>query len=463
MATNQYYSCVVDSSPVFYWQTWGLVNSLVKAADVPPKNIFVHHTPEVDEYFIEELLCLGVKTIPIQRFGDGKYCNKIVQLDTCELWAAECIVLMDTDMIVLGSLAELYAPNAILGKIADFAIPDISALKNIFDAAGFQQYPPICDVDCGKGQTFQNQLSGGLYVIPRDLAPRLGKYWKKWASWLLEHMDMLTGLEQECRIDQIAFALATHDLSIPIQHIDRKYNYPIHLPIDKTGYPAVLHYHGNLSKVGLVKVEGQCDADFQRAIAAANQLIGDAFNNRIFWPFRYAAFPELGSGIGSRGQNLEYKRRLLQESGIEESTSVLDVGCGDIETIRTFTLSNYTGIDISPNAISIAKSKRPELNFILFTGEDDPTIPCADTVLCLELLIHQKSIEEYRKIISFLAAKTKRRLIVSGYTSKQPHHDSNHMLAYHESLFDSLEKTGKFAKIHKIGSHSDVDIIMAEV
>jgi hypothetical protein len=36
------------------------------------------------------------------------------------------------------------------------------------------------------------------------------------------------------------------------------------------------------------------------------------------------------------------------------------------------------------------------------------------------------------------------------------------MLAFHENILDSLQKTGKFSKLTVIGSHSDVIIVLAE-
>jgi len=463
MKANSYYSCVVDSSSVFYFQTWGLVNSLIKMAKIPPSHIFVHYTKEADRIAIEELTNLDVNLIPIARFGDGKYCNKLIQLDTKEFEDADYVFLMDADMIVLGELFHLCNPNAISGKVVDLANPDLSILKNLFDLAGFKGYPIICNVDCGDGQTFQNNLNGGLYVVPRKFILPLRDRWKKWALWLLDNIHTLEKENKQNHVDQISFSLATFDLSIPVINVERKYNYPLHLPIEKFGNPIVLHYHRNISKLGLIYTEGECDKEFHSAIQNANNLIGSFFNNKIFWSFRYEMFPELGSGIGSREQNMEYKRSLLQEFGIEESPSILDVGCGDIEVIKTLNVHNYTGIDTSPEAIRIAKEKRPDLNFFQVSDNYDIKIPSSHTVLCFEVLIHQKTYEEYIGIINLLAAKTTRRLIVSGYTSKQLHHETNHMLKYHESLIDSLTKTKKFSTVRKIGYHSDVDIIMAEI
>ena len=223
----------------------------------------------------------------------------------------------------------------------------------------------------------------------------------------------------------------------------------------------MLHYHRHISPTGTLKVAGEQDFEFQQAIADANRLLGSSFNNQIFWSFRYQVFSDLGSGVGSRGENLSYKSSLLQTLGIETSQSILDVGCGDLEVIKNLHLPNYLGVDVSPQAIGLARQKRPDLKFVLFDRHNRDRLPTADTVICLEVSIHQPTLEDYRQLIELLVQKTHNKLIVSGYTSFQPHHDSNHMVHFHESLLDSLHKTQQFSSIEIVGQHSDVDIIVA--
>lgn len=458
-AQNFYYSCVVDASPVFYWQTWGLVNSLIKLAQVAPQDIYVHHTPEVDSTFLDQLEVLGINLRSITRFGDGKYCNKIAQLRTTEFTKATCVFFLDTDMIVLGKLSEIYSPNIIQGKIVDLANPELSVLQQIFNQAGFVNYPTICSADYESDLTFANNFNGGLYGIPGNLIQQLSERWQHWALWLIENISILEQVNKQAHVDQISFAMASHELSFPVVNIERKYNYPLHFTDDKLGYPQILHYHRNLSPTGILEVVGKQDAEFSRAITDANELLGNSLNNRIFWSFRYQMFAELGSGVGSRGDNLLYKRSLLQTLGIENGQSILDVGCGDLEVIKTLNLPNYTGVDISPQAIELARRKRPDLNFVSLNHDEH--LPAADLVICLEVLIHQQNFNDYQKLIDFLIQKTTSKLIVSGYTTKPPHHDTNHMINFYESLLYSLSKVQKFSHLEIVGQHSDVQIILA--
>lgn len=455
-----YYSCVVDAVPLFYWQTWGLVNSLLELAGVSAEQIYVHYTPEVDRAFLIQLETLEVNLKAIARLGDGKYCNKIAQLKTREFTSAKCVFLLDTDLLVLRELSAVYTTKTIKGKVVDLANPELAILQTIFEQAGFKDYPAIRSADYDPNPTFENNFNGGLYVIPGACISSLGQRWHYWADWLLDNLEILTQVNKQAHVDQISFALAVHELSLPVTDVGRMYNYPLHLPNDKTGYPAILHYHRNVSPTGILEVIGEQDAEFESAIADANQLLGNSFNNQIFWSFRYQMHAELGSGVGSRGDNLLYKRSLLQSLGIQQAQSILDVGCGDLEVVKTLNLQNYTGVDVSPQAIELARHKRPNLNFILLDGDHQP-IPAADLVICLEVLIHQRNFADYQNLINFLTQKTVKRLIVSGYTSEQPHHSTNHMVNFHESLLDSLHKIQKFSAIKVVGQHSDVQIVLA--
>ena len=456
-----YYSCVVDASTVFYWQTWNLVNSLIKLAQVSPAQIFVHYTPEVDPLFIRELNKIEVNLKPIKRFGDGKYCNKIAQLSTKEFATATGVFLLDTDMVALEELAELYTPNTICGKIVDLANPQLSVLKNIFRQAGFKKFPALRRVDYQFKNTFKNNFNGGLYVVPGTLIDTLRERWMHWALWLLDNLDLLIKVNKQAHVDQISFAMATHELSVKTKNVGRKYNYPIHLPQAKKGYPKLIHYHRNISPTGNLEVNGRMDRKFQSAVKDANKLFGDRFNNQIFWSCRYQLFPELGSGVGSRGKNLAYKQQLLKTYGVETCKSILDIGCGDLEVVKELNIVNYTGIDVSPQAIKIARQKRPDWNFFLLDGDRHAQIPQADMVICFEVLIHQPDFSSYQQLIDFLVAQTHHKLIVSGYTKAQPHHQSNHMVNFHESLIDSLERKQLFSHIEVIGEHSDVRVVLA--
>jgi hypothetical protein len=83
-----------------------------------------------------------------------------------------------------------------------------------------------------------------------------------------------------------------------------------------------------------------------------------------------------------------------------------------------------------------------------------------EMVLCLEVLIHQSTREEYDRLVGFLAEHTERTLLVSGYGRKDKPH---HMLHFYEPLSVSLTKTGRFQSIRPIGRRTDVTVFRCDV
>ena len=93
--------------------------------------------------------------------------------------------------------------------------------------------------------------------------------------------------------------------------------------------------------------------------------------NTVFWDFRYRVDPELGSGIGSRGDVLEAKRKLIADVSPLKGGRVIDVGCGDLEATRHLPVEEYLGVDVAATAVQIAKEKRPDWCFrVLRLGTD---------------------------------------------------------------------------------------------
>ncbi|WP_155631026.1 class I SAM-dependent methyltransferase [Burkholderia cepacia] len=156
--------------------------------------------------------------------------------------------------------------------------------------------------------------------------------------------------------------------------------------------------------------------------------------------------------VSDRGAIICCISALLLEQGVETSASVLDVGCGDLEVVRSLNLKNYLGLDTSERAIETAKGSRPDWAFrhVGFNHCHEPTL-CRETVLCFEVLIHQRSEADYRALIRFLADCTERTLLVSGYSSDYEGRAENSMVYFYEALDESLRKTGKFRSVRPVG------------
>jgi hypothetical protein len=454
------YSLVVDEHPRFAYCAWHLSHSLQHYCDADAQDIHIHFTeavpPEIVQIFAES----GYRIHRLQAFGDGKWCNKLSQLPNMLGTGVDAFVLLDTDTIAVADIRPFISGSRLSAKPVDCANPPLEVLHRIFTDAGLEP-PPACRTDTDDGDTLPCNANGGFYAIPESCAAAFSDAWRKWALWLLENPSHLQCADKLMHVDQVAAALAVADTGIPFEPAPSNVNYFTHLDAPHNRLLAdkpiaLLHYHdASLNVLGKLEPRVPQTAEAAAAIERANGLISRNFHNTLFWQFRYASFPERGSGVGSRGDNAEYKRTLLREQGLESARSILDVGCGDLEVLKDFVLKGYLGLDLSAQALAAAKAKRPDLSFELLRPD---FLRPREYVLCLEVLIHQSTERDYLSLIGTLAEITEKTLIVSGYDEKAPHH----MCFFYEPLAQSLAATKAFSKISKVGSHSDVNVYRCE-
>ncbi|MGH6811744.1 MAG: hypothetical protein ACREDM_05170 [Methylocella sp.] len=462
------FSFVMEPDPRFTYQAWHLARSLMEHCGADPASIHVQCTPEVDARRRRLFEELGCNVHEIARFGDGRFCNKLNQLDSFRGLDFGLAVLLDTDTIVTADLRPFLSDTEILGKIVDAANPPLASLREIAAASGLQEQPRVCHVDHGREkETFYGNCNGGFYSIPRRYCEILSAEWRRWALWLLANNEPLRRAGRAVRhVDQVSFWLAIQHASLPFKAAPSNVNYFSHFDgaheyFDETLPIALLHYHAcSWNVLGLLEAPAGLPAAGQAAVVRANAQIGKGFDNRVFWEMRYRHFPERGSGVGSRGDNLLYKRQLLREQGVETAASVLDVGCGDLEVVKTLDIKNYVGVDQSPETLTIARNARPDWVFEL--------APCADVsaafmVLCLEVLIHQETEEAYRALMDFLADKTLGTLLASGFPANGEAIEKNPMIFFYEPLEISLRRTGRFSSIQQIGAHTNVAVYRCDV
>jgi SAM-dependent methyltransferase len=170
------------------------------------------------------------------------------------------------------------------------------------------------------------------------------------------------------------------------------------------------------------------------------------FDNRKFWETRYTTDPTLGSGAGSRGKFLEYKREVLCQV-IEEfhPRSILDVGCGDIEVTKDLPFSGeYTGIDLSPTIVARNRMLQPAWNFI--EGDFLDLVRrgglTADLVICFDVLIHQHDYETYRAFVRELVNAARRVAVINGFEQPRNGRVSKNC-AFHEPVTRTLTELGE--------------------
>ncbi|MGC8495194.1 MAG: methyltransferase domain-containing protein [Syntrophobacteraceae bacterium] len=462
------YSCVLDAKPHFEWQAFLWLHSLLRNVGCNPFDLKIHCMPGVSPHFRRSALDLGAHVIDVTPFEGGhSYCNKIQQCFSGVFHCYDKVILTDTDLFFLAP-PPLPGDKSFAAKIVDLENPPLETLRALYKEACVKP-SGIAPVDCAisrSEQTFKNNFNGGFYCVNVALLEPLGQCWRKNALWLLDRIESLGTYKNH--VDQIAMAITLDELKVDVAHLSAQVNFPVHLPQERlkvlrAAQIDVLHYHSRVTESGSIKLTGEPAVD--NFIARANKniaaIIEENFDNALFWNNRYDCFPELGSGVGSRGQSLEYKREHLNNVvHFFGDSSVLEIGCGDLETSKGLNFKTYVGYDLSASALEIARAKRPDWQFVQGSIDDAHRDPLAELVMCIDVLIHQKDADQYRELLYNLARATGQRLIVSGYETT-PSFTSD-ITAYHEPLSTTLRKTGKFNEIIQIGKYRDVCLFVAD-
>jgi FkbM family methyltransferase len=456
------YSCLMADGPTYAQQALTLVWTLLDLAHVPADRLVVHALDDADRTVLRHIETLGVRIRRCAPFDVAHpHCNKLRQLDDPELLAAPVIVLCDTDLAFVQPL-DVAVPRGVRAKVVDLPNPPIDVWRTVLAAADLPFPSTLARTSFGDHVTPPVSCNGGLYVLSSSAAIALRDAWPRWTRWLIARPELLPG-PMRVHVDQVAFGLAATELALDIDPLPLGDNCPTHLPADLVAdvAPRVLHYHGRVDASGFLLPTSAPEVD--RAIATVNDVIRRrrraAFDNQTFWNFRYRHAPDLGSGIGSRGAALDAKREILDRA-IPAGVSVLDVGCGDLETSRALRVTRYTGVDVSEEALALARAKRPDWTFRRGHLRDLDIDP-HDVVVCLDVLIHQRTYAAYRSLVAALLRAAGRVLIVSGYN--QPPWHRSEMTFFHEPLTTSLGRLVDAGRIEILGGLRDVTIVRVDL
>jgi hypothetical protein len=437
------FSCVIDEDPRFHLEALRWYTSLTAVAGVHPTDLTVHVVGPTDSDALGILRANGVTIRSIPLFdARSAHCNKISgALSIAAAGVEGLAVLTDADVVICEDPRQLTLdPGAVAARIVDAPNPPLDIVKAVFEQAGVG-LPPIVPLDLDPDAvTVEGNANGGLYLVPGHILDQVARAWDRWARWLLNRMDLLGSFGMF--VDQMAMALALRAEEVPTQRLHPRWNTPTHVPewiSEDLDTPAIMHYHGAVTPTGLLSKVGvpAIDCRIEMCNDALVRLWSHTFPNVTFWEWRYRSQPELGSGVGSRGTSLYEKRQLLVNVlNMIRPDSTLDVGSGDGESTRGLAIPNYTGIDLSNEAIRFASAARPDDTFYVGTLADHPIV--ADLTICQDVLIHQSDEPTYRDLVRRLLSSANKALLISGY-EQEPHGDRT-MTHYHEPLSDTIRR-----------------------
>jgi len=457
------FSCVLDYSSVMAVQVYIWLSNLL-ANNVNPNQIYVHLVSEVPDDFLDLLKGYGINVIKKAPFDSrNKYCNKLVQLDTfSQLEDYEYVFLMDCDTAVV-ELEGLTLGEDVYAKIVDFPNPPLAILQKIFEANQLQVTEALTTFSHKNEQvTDWNNCNGGVYIISKDFLKQLKPLWEKYALWCIDNANLF-GKEYDKHADQVGFALAMGVLKEKVNHLGIQWNYPIHVPNSEEVTPKIVHFHNQINEHMQIKPNKGVVSNkvIELINSRINHDLGKHLSNSLFWNFRYHTCPDLGSGVGSRGDVLMLKRTLLKRLtyGKHENT-IVDVGCGDLELMKEMPFKNYLGLDVSKEATELAKQKRPDWEFKTLSINDD-SIEQKDITMCFDVLIHQSNKNSFESIVKGLDDKANKRIIIGAYNSLPSH--SSTITHFYNGIFDEVEQYKKFDELALVKTYRDVSVLVGTV
>jgi len=462
---NFKFSCVVDNKPIFKAQAYIFINSLLELADIKPQDIYVHTTKKEKDDFYDWLDNKKVNVIEICAFDErNPYCNKLKQLATFQdMDDFDYVFLLDCDIAVV-SLEGLNLEADIYSKVVDFPNPSYEVLQNIFNAAKVTSLKQVTVnfAQNEKDLTDANNANGGVYIISNKIIKPLAKEWIDFANWSLDHIELYTANYAK-HVDQVSFALALNKLGIESNNLDIKWNFPTHVKKDLLPdiHPNIIHFHSSINEhMQLKKVDlKNVDEQIEKVNEVISKKLANSLNNSLFWDLRYVLYPELGSGVGSRGDVLNYKKNIIKYATYKYlDKKIIDVGCGDLELTRDFNFKNYLGLDVSQEALRIAKSKKPDLDF-LNANITSNAITDADLIMCFDVLIHQSKKEDFKEIVKSIVEKAHERIIIGAY-NKKPQYSSD-ITHFYNGILDEVKSYDKFNEIGIIAEYRDVSVVVA--
>jgi len=281
-------SFVVDKLPLHYYQAELLLYSLEKNSNYTKEQIIVQCLNRVDQYFLNFLKEHKFSYVLIEPYLDGKYCNKLQQLEYFEDKDVSGVILMDTDMFVIEDFASEFNNDTICAKIVDAPNPSLKTLQNIYKAAqlSLPHHTPS-DWNIPNNLTFDNNFNGGFYYIPKKHISVMNVEWKKWAEWLYAKPSLFEIPAQFIHVDQISFSLALHANRLAYNKLEANYNFPIHSSREISSFKKelplkILHYHREINDFGILNDNHLMHLEVKKSIKMANNTILDKEKNYFF-------------------------------------------------------------------------------------------------------------------------------------------------------------------------------------
>jgi len=452
-------------------------------------------TEKPDSFLKEKLEKLGVKITIVDNIDKrSPHSNKIQMLSLEKSEEFDVLVALDSDVIIANDFIKYIDLEKFRAKPVDRDSFSIENWETIYEYFGVKLPQDRYLTSFYKTETIPYYNSGVL-LVPRKYLSPLYDTWKDFVEKILNSLNEVPEIKKHPFFtDQIALSLALAFLKIPQNPLTVEMNFPTNHKIHEYFKPEkikplLIHYHhfsksgkighGNYKNINQIideinetiilenpsndkpDIESKMSIrKFLKKFSTRNTKKRE-FDNQSFWEERYQKNLELGSGIGSKGKNLEYKNKIIKDIlEKHDPQSLLDVGCGDLKIMKSLKLKNYTGIDISDTIINRNKLLKPEWNFLSgnFINLSRDNKVKADFVICLDVLIHQHNYQEYLEFVKTLVDTSNKIGLIAAFNEKPRKKYGGGITAYHEPITKTLQKLE--VKNYKIlGNYRDTSVI----
>lgn len=416
---------------------------------------------ELDSFVERVLSDLGVEVRQVNAFDKRcPHANKLAMLELED--EGDLILALDTDIAFADDPLGWLDGECVQAKIVDHDPVGMGLWPELFKARSVKLPSARYRTDYANAITIP-YFNSGVLAIPTRFAQVLREEWASTIHWLLDLPEgELPRRFEDVRFftDQLALSLALAATDTPVRALPLAMNFPTHSVMhaqsgaDKID-PVLVHHHHCLAEDGQLN-----DCQYPRANQAIERInaelrrdVSDSsggqnvFDNESFWDARYTNDLSLGSGIGSRGQIAQAKRELLQQQIDQlDPSSIVDVGCGDLEIMRQIRhTASYIGVDISSVVVERNAQLMPTARFVhgeftkLVNSDEDLS---ADLVLCMDVLIHQHERDHYERFVQALVKATKRVGIVAAYEQEPAQGYSSEITAWHGPISQLLNAAG---------------------
>lgn len=221
------FCCIVDEARRFQeeFQQWVIAHRFYSGSEITLKAYFIDVIPEHLKSFLVKNRVIG-KTV-MQLVPGSPHCNKIIPfLDEQNVSEFDVIVVTDSDHHVVHDLSEYCREDVIRLAPNNGNNPPLSKFIDLFTHFGIKTAvrsgTSLMPDEHGSKETYLNNNSGGIIMMPSFLSKKVAIEWKMWANKLVANRELLG--RWSIHVDQVAFAFTMESLGMDIDFLPAETN-----------------------------------------------------------------------------------------------------------------------------------------------------------------------------------------------------------------------------------------------